>query len=134
MNENDLALFLDSLERCMKNDRFISIFYDIFLSSSCEIPAFFADTNFSRQRRILKSALYETITVTVRRIADLSALSGLSRRHQALQIEPRHYDLWIQSLISAVERCDPHYDRDVGRVWREAFQPAIDYMKDGNNG
>jgi hemoglobin-like flavoprotein len=129
MNEGDLALFLDSFERCVQNDRFIKVFYDIFLGSSEEIPAFFTRTDFSRQRRILKSSLYDMVAASARRAADLSALSMLTQRHRELKIQPHHYELWMQSLISAAAECDPHFNPEVGRVWRDAFQAGIDYMK-----
>jgi hemoglobin-like flavoprotein len=129
MNEADLALFLDSFERCVQSDRFIKVFYDIFLCSSEEIPAFFTKTDFSRQRRVLKSSLYDMVAASARRAADLSALSMLTQRHRELKIQPHHYELWMQSLISAVAECDPFYNPEIGRIWRDAFESGIEYMK-----
>jgi hemoglobin-like flavoprotein len=131
MNETDLALFLDSFERCLQNDRFIKVFYEIFIHSSEEIPAFFVGTDFAKQRRVLKSSLYEMVAVSARRIADPSALSALTQRHRELKVQPHHYELWMQSLISAVAACDSYFNQDVERVWRDAFQIGINYMKDG---
>jgi hemoglobin-like flavoprotein len=129
MNEADLALFLDSFERCVQSDRLIQVFYDIFLGSAEEIPAFFTHTNFSKQRRILKSSLYDMVAASARRTVDLSALSTLTQRHREMKIQPHHYDLWLQSLIAAVAEADPLFTPAVARVWREAFQAGIDYMK-----
>lgn len=131
MNEADLALFLDSFERCVQKDRFIQVFYEIFLGSSEEIPAFFTRTDFSKQRRVLKSSLFDMVAASARRTADLSALSALTQRHRELKIKPHHYELWLQSLISAVAECDPHFNPEVARVWRDAFQSGINYMKAG---
>jgi hemoglobin-like flavoprotein len=130
MNETDLALFLDSFERCLQNDRFIKVFYEFFIDSSEEIPAFFVGTDFTKQRRVLKSSLYEMVAVSARRTADTSALSVLTQRHRELKIQPHHYELWMQSLISAVAKCDSYFNQDVARVWRDAFQVGINYMKD----
>lgn len=129
MNEADLALFLDSFERCVQNDRFIQVFYNIFLGSSEEIPALFEGTDFSKQRRILKVSLYEMVAASARRTVDLSALSALTQRHRDLQIQPHHYELWLQSLISAVAECDARFNPEVARVWRDAFRLGISYMK-----
>jgi len=131
MNETDLALFLDSFERCMQNDRFIKVFYEIFIGSSEEIAAFFLETNFAKQRRILKSSLYEMVAVSARRSADTSALSALTQRHLELKIQSHHYELWMQSLISAVAECDPYFNPEIARVWCDAFQVGINYMKAG---
>ncbi len=129
MNEADLALFLDSFEKCLQDDRFIRVFYDIFLSSSEEVRALFAQTDFALQRRALRASLYVMVAASARGKAELSTLSDLAERHRALHIKPQHYDLWMQSLISAVEQCTGHRDPEVARVWREAFRSGIDYMK-----
>ena len=131
MNEADLALFLDSFERCIQIDRFIKVFYEIFIGSSEEIPVFFVETDFAKQRRILKASLYEMVAVSARRTADPSALSALTQRHRELKIQPHHYELWMQSLISAVAECDPYFNPDIARVWGDAFQVGINYMKAG---
>ena len=131
MNEADLALFLDSFERCLQDERFIKVFYEIFIASSEEIPTFFVGTDFAKQRRVLKASLYEMVAVSARRTADPSALSALTQRHRELKIQPHHYELWMQSLILAVAKCDSYFNQDVARVWRDAFQVGINYMKDG---
>jgi hemoglobin-like flavoprotein len=131
MNETDLALFLDSFERCIQNDQFIKAFYEIFLDSSVEIPTFFVGTNFAKQRRVLKASLYEMIAASARRTIDLSALSALTQRHRELKVQPHHYELWLDSLISAVAKCDPYFNPKVAQVWRDAFQAGIDFMKAG---
>ena len=131
MNETDLALFLDSFERCIQNERFIKVFYEIFTASSEEIAAFFVGTDFAKQRRVLKSSLYEMIAVSARRSADPSALSALTQLHLDLKVQAHHYELWMQSLISAVADCDPYFNPEIARVWRVAFQVGINYMKAG---
>lgn len=131
MKEADLALFLDSFESCMKDDRFLRVFYDKFLASSEEIPPLFAKTDFALQRRSLRASLYVMVAASARREAELTTLSELATRHQALRIRPHHYDLWMKSLLSAVAECDERFNEKVARVWTDAFRPAIDYMKAG---
>lgn len=129
MNEADLALFLDSFERCVQDERFIRVFYDIFLDSSEEIRALFAQTDFALQRRSLRASLYVMVAASARGQAELSTLSELAERHRALRIKPHHYELWMQSLLSAVEQCSERFDAEVARVWRDAFRSGINYMK-----
>jgi hemoglobin-like flavoprotein len=129
MNEADLALFLDSFERCIQDDRFIRVFYDKFLESSEEVRALFAKTDFALQRRALRASLYVMVAASARRQSDLSTLSELAERHRALRIRPHHYELWMRSLLSAVEQCTGRFDPEIARVWNEAFRSGIDYMK-----
>jgi hemoglobin-like flavoprotein len=129
MNEADLALFLDSFESCIQDDRFIRVFYDKFLASSEEIPPLFAKTDFALQRRSLRASLYVMVAASARNQAELSTLSDLAQRHRTLRIKPHHYELWMQSLLSAVEQCTKRFNSEVERVWREAFRPGIEYMK-----
>ena len=129
MNEADLALFLHSFESCIQDDRFIRVFYEIFLASSEEIPPLFAKTDFGLQRRSLRASLYVMVAASARNQAELSTLSELAERHRMLRIKPHHYELWMHSLLSAVQQCTEGFDADVERVWREAFRPGIDYMK-----
>jgi hemoglobin-like flavoprotein len=129
MNETELALFLASFESCMKNDTFLRVFYDTFLKSSAEVRDLFAKTDFALQRRALRASLYVMVSASARNVAELSTLSELKERHRALNIKPHHYELWMQSLLSAVEQCSDHYDTEVARVWREAFRSGINYMK-----
>ena len=131
MNEPDLALFLDTFESCVQNDRFIRVFYDGFLSSSDEVRELFHKTDFSAQRRALRASLYVMVAASARRQAEMSTLSELTERHRALHIQPHHYDLWMQSLLGAVALCSDHFDEHVARVWREAFAAGIAYMKAG---
>jgi len=122
-------LFLDSFESCIQDDRFIRVFYDKFLASSEEIPPLFAKTDFGLQRRSLRASLYVMVTASARNQAELSTLSDLAQRHRTLRIKPHHYELWMQSLLSAVEQCTKRFNSEVERVWREAFRPGIEYMK-----
>ena len=129
MNEADLALFLDSFERCVQDDRFLRIFYDKFLDSSEEVRAMFAKTDFSLQRRALRASLYVMVAASARKQAELSTLSELAQRHRTLRIKPVHYDLWMQSLLFAVEQVNGRFDAEVARVWSDAFRSGIRYMK-----
>jgi hemoglobin-like flavoprotein len=131
MNEADLALFLGSFESCIQDDRFIRVFYDTFLGSSEEIRDLFAQTDFSLQRRALRASLYVMVAASARHKAELSTLSELAERHRALRIKPHHYELWMQSLLSAVAQCTERFDAEVARVWRDAFRSGIDFMKAG---
>ena len=89
----------------------------------------FAKTDFALQRRALRASLYVMVAASARCQSDLSTLSELAERHRELHIRPHHYELWMRCLLAAVEQCTGRSDKEVERVWSEAFRPGIDYMK-----
>jgi hypothetical protein len=58
-------------------------------------------------------------------------LSKMAERHsrRGLNIEPRFYAPFIESLIASVAECDPEYSPAVERAWREAIAPGVAYMQ-----
>src|SRR5262245_47157899 len=57
LDEHDLELFNDSLERC-GGRRLLDRFYDLFVSASQEVAAKFAHTDFTAQKRAVKASFY----------------------------------------------------------------------------
>ena len=131
MTEADLALFLNSFDSCIENERFLEIFYDDFMGSSEEVRALFAHTDLPKQRRALKASLYVMVAAIARRQADVSSLVALVERHRALKIRDEHYELWLESLITAAARCSEQWDADTARVWRSALREGIAVMTGG---
>jgi hypothetical protein len=58
MNRRDVELFNDSLERCTSGGRFLDRFYELFVTSSAEVAAKFANTDFRIQKAAVKVSLY----------------------------------------------------------------------------
>jgi len=59
MNEREIELFNDSLERCTRASGFLDRFYELFLASSEEVAKKFKHTDFRKQKRALKPEFYE---------------------------------------------------------------------------
>lgn len=122
--------FLDSFERCLGKPEFLEVFYDRFLASSDEVAEKFRNTDFKRQRRMLKTSLIAMVAVLAKKSADLSELQSAASSHgpRGLDIRPQLYELWLDNLVLAVSTCDERYTHELGGLWREAMQPGIDYM------
>lgn len=131
MSEDDLALFLDSFDRCINEERFLDVFYASFLGSSPEVAAMFSGTDFPKQKRHLKASLFIMVGAIARRKADFSDLEGLSTRHRQMRIQPHHYELWLKSLLHAAESCTGGFDGRMTRVWTEAMETGIQYISRG---
>ncbi len=65
-----------SFERCELNGDFAEFFYDAFLNSSAEIASHFAQTEFERQRKVLRDSVHVMVT---RDVADAAMRVMLDR-------------------------------------------------------
>ena len=130
MNERDVELFNNSIERCSIRPEFLRRFYTLFLASSDEVARKFEHTNMQKQARLLKTSLYIMMlasgelerTVHMERLAKLHSRAGLD-------IKPELYDLWLDRLLQAVAEFDPLFDKETGTAWRHVLQPGIEFMK-----
>jgi hemoglobin-like flavoprotein len=130
MDERDVELFNDSIERCSASPEFLTRFYTLFIASSGEVAKKFEHTDLRRQARMLKTSLFILMLASeeTERIAHLSRLAKL-HSHSGLDIRPELYDLWLEKLVQAVSECDRKFDREIEAAWRRVLQPGIDYMK-----
>ena len=130
MTENEIEKFSDSFLRCMERDDFFDIFYNHFIASSPEVAQKFRYTDIKKQKREVKGSLHLAMETMARSETDFSGLSKIAKLHgpDELDIPPRLYFLWLESLIHAVKQCDRQFDQVVEWVWRDAMQSVIDYM------
>ena len=116
-----------SFERCETDGDFAEQFYEIFLGSSDEIAPLFAHTDFSRQRKLLRATVYVLVTRAVEDPAARETLEriGRSHAHSGLNIRPEFYELWLDSVCSAVQRMDPEWTAELEAAWRDRLRPGI---------
>ncbi len=123
-------LFLQSLERCKKDDTFMDAFYKRFLATSTEVANKFRYTDFERQHRMVVESLEISARATE---GDHEALQALhkqatlhSRKH--LDIRPELYQHWLDAILTTAAEVDPLWDEQVGTAWRTILQHVINYM------
>lgn len=119
-----------SYDRCCESEGFLETFYEHFFAKSPEIPRLFAHTDFERQHKVLRSALWQMVMYgtgfdDVRR--SLRVTAEIHSR-QFLDIKPELYALWLDSLCEAIAQHDPQYTLELEQLWREAMQKGIDLM------
>ena len=126
MKQYYLELFNDSFERCRSEPEFMDRFYDLFTSGSAEVRDKFRNTDMEAQKRVL------LISLSYMMIAhhDPTVLDKTAKAHSAgnLNIEPRLYVDWLNSMVEAVRLTDTHCSDEVLQAWRAVMQPGIDYM------
>ncbi|MBI3374589.1 MAG: globin [Betaproteobacteria bacterium] len=130
MDERDIELFNDSIERCSASPEFLRRFYTLFLASSDTVAKKFEHTDLRKQASLLKASLYIMITASGEsdRVVHLERLAKRHSRAE-LDIKPELYDLWLDRLVQAVGEFDPMFDAEIEAAWRRMLRPGIDFMK-----
>ena len=121
-----------SYDRCLAAGDFFQTFYDIFLATSPEVATKFVQTDFSKQKNIIKASVAMLIRLgsgnaNARRIIEKV---GDTHGQQALDIRPALYDLWLDSLCNAIQRHDPEYSAELETLWRDSMQEGIQLVTD----
>jgi hemoglobin-like flavoprotein len=131
LNEREAELFNDSLERCTSGRRFLDRFYELFVSSSAEVAAKFANTDFRVQKAALKVSLYMIMSSIEQKPEGNVHLERIAARHSrnGLDIGPHLYDLWLDCLIQAVRECDPLFGEEIEEAWRRVMRVGIEFLK-----
>ena len=129
MNETDVELFNDSLDRCSGRPGFLDRFYELFLASSDEVAKKFERTDFRKQTRVLKASLY--IMMMAERPEFAAHMERIAKLHSRteLDINPELYDKWLDCLLRAAEEFDSSFDMDTKAVWTRVLEHGIAFMK-----
>jgi hemoglobin-like flavoprotein len=130
--EREIEEFIDSLERCLADRRFIDRFYALFLASSPAVAEKFRNTDFDRQKRALTASLYVMVMAVERGSAPLAYLEQIAERHgrRDLDIGPELYDSWLDCLVLAAREHDPKFSERIETLWRKTMQFGIDLMRE----
>ena len=116
-----------SYDRCVASGDFFQTFYDIFLAKSPEIAAKFAQTDFNKQKNLIKASIAMMIRLGVGNENARRVIERVGDTHcrQALDIRPEFYDWWLDSLCEAVQRHDADYSAELEGLWRASMEEGI---------
>lgn len=131
MEPQNIAAFNDSLARCLASEDFLDRFYELFLASSPAVETLFKETDFARQKRMLRSSLYMMIMVVEGEDEARSYLERVAERHGSgdLAVPSEMYDLWLDSLLRAARERDPEWSEQVEGLWRQMMAEGIAFMR-----
>ena len=131
LSDRELMLFNDSFERCGLRPGFLERFYEIFVGSSDEIAGKFRDTDMRQQAALLRVSLYCVMLASWGKPEGHAHLERIAKIHSRTgrAISPDLYDLWLDSLLTAVREYDPSLDRDSEQAWRRVLAPGIEFLK-----
>ena len=116
-----------SLERCEAAGDFGAVFYRKFLNCSPRIAPYFSETDFERQRRVLRDSVLLMVSRDVSDPAMREHLERLGKTHSRSQrgILPELYELWLDSVIETVRELDPNWNAELERAWRVRLRPGM---------
>ena len=120
MQERDIELFNDSIERCSRKPDFLRRVYTRFLASSDTVAKKYEHTDLRKQARMLKTSFYIMMLASgeSERNVHLERLAKLHSRAE-LDIKPELYDLWLDQLVQAVIEFDPIFDSETETARRQ---------------
>lgn len=124
-----MAGLRDSYGRCVFGGGFFDSFYTIFFQSDPRVPRLFAATDLLKQKEALRAALATLVMYDRGSAVARSTLARLAQRHRELEIPDELYEHWEESLIRAVQECDPKFDVGVEEAWRSVSRLAVDELR-----
>jgi hemoglobin-like flavoprotein len=116
-----------SYHRAVRSGKLFDTFYNLFLAKSPEIPPMFANTDFARQKLMLRQSLLEML-IFFQIPSNRQEIEELAQRHRALNVQRRHYDLWLEALCEALSQHDPEFTPELEQQWRQAMRPGVQVM------
>lgn len=116
-----------SFARCEAAGDFAETFYSTFMNASPAIAPFFAQTEFGRQRQLLRDSVYLMVTHDVSdpdMRALLDKLGGLHSR-AGRNIAPKLYELWLDCICATVKQLDPEWTQSLEDHWRVRLRAGM---------
>jgi|APSaa5957512535_1039671.scaffolds.fasta_scaffold244664_1 hemoglobin-like flavoprotein len=117
----------------MKSERaeqFFEYFYQHFLGSSQEVRDAFRGTDISKQAGMLKRSLFFSVGfISSQESSEFMEKIGRAHSRKEHDIAAPLYELWMTSMVAAVEKYDPECSESVKLAWCLALAPAVSYMK-----
>lgn len=131
VSEQQLELASASYARCQRVPDFYRRFYDRFQASDPAIPAFFKETRFDLQDKLLQHGV--SLLLIYARRANPALLSRIAERHGAadLAIPKRLFGPFVASFLATVQDCDPQCDAATIAAWQAALEPGVRFISEG---
>ena len=119
-----------SYQRCCERAGFFESFYRSFLALCPEAAPRFAGTDFARQNKLLQHAVGLLLVFPNQPATRPTVLDRIAERHSRrdLDIPPRLYPPFVESLIATVKQYDPECTSEIEDAWRRTVEKGVAYM------
>lgn len=128
MNQHNLEIFSQSLQRVTASADFYDCFYDKFISRSDEIPAFFKNRDMTQLKKKLQDTLFMLAESAEGGAGLILYIEMLGRIHRRLNVQRRHFTIWEEALLEAVKTYDDEFDDKVLAAWLDVIDNVIGRM------
>jgi len=111
-------------------DTFIPTFYERFLGASDEIKDKFQFTDFKKQNIMLRRSLDLCAGATAGETDALREINERAATHDRyhLNIEPRHYDVWLRTIVATARDFDDQWNDEAEAAWRKILGHVVQHM------
>ena len=125
-----LEIVKHSYGRACLTPHFIDRFYKIFLGSHPSIKPMFKNTDFTKQKQLLRTSVAMMISHLEGKASGTITLNRIAENHskKKLNIHPSLYQYWIDSLVSAAKKCNAKWTPDIERAWQKVLRAGVDYI------
>jgi hemoglobin-like flavoprotein len=130
-HEAAFNLVVASYQRARASGELFDTFYRLLLGKSPEIRSMFARTDFPHQKLMLRESILEMLMFS-QTGAGRGEIQRLADRHRKLNVQLRHYELWLDALCEALAQHDPAFTPQLAQLWRDAIRPGIEVMTSGS--
>lgn len=112
----------------LENQDFFHEFYDTFFQSSPVIPEMFKDTDFRKQRELLRQGIELMIWFAEGDEAAREKLLKIAVIHKRFRLTSEMYDLWRNSLLKILAKNDPEFNPALEAAWNTVLSRGIDFF------
>jgi hypothetical protein len=112
---------------CSAQPTFFDDFYNTFLQQSSDIRQLFENTDAAEQKESLRAGVSWLLREAIQSANAKSWSSNFSPAKAAqFSVPPAYCDLWLSSLLRAVQKHDPLYDASHERAWRNVLRRCLE--------
>lgn len=128
LSTREINIFHDSVARAQANEVFLDAFYDAFMDSSGEARHSFSSGDMQQVKRKLHGSLKMIAQLKDDGSEDYVIMGDLPRINAHFHVSEGMYQLWLEALLKAVSRCDPHFNNYLEDIWRHIVSEGISHM------
>ncbi len=128
INQQNLVIFRQSLQRVTATPGFFECFYTNFVNQSAEIRAFFENRDIAHLRKKLRETLFMLSETAEGKPGLRLYIEMLGRIHSRLHVKRKHFTMWEEALLDAVKLYDDEFDDKVLAAWLDVIDNVIESM------
>ena len=119
-----------SYGRALGNREMFDIFYQKFTQGRPSIARQFRNIDMAHQKEMLKQSLSMAILFPQNNVVANRSMGKIKLSHgsEGMAIKPSDYRIWLDSLIDTLKVCDPYFNADLEKMWREVLGKTINYL------